>query len=96
MVPLPWEQAVYLMDREARVEAGKGVHVRHRVECLLKAISACHKCDLDSSQARMVLVTLDFFLAFSPVSLPPLSFWLFYLFTDKRMVDAYIYGLVKT
>lgn len=38
------------MDRETRVEAGSGVHVRHRVECLLKAISACHKCDLDSAQ----------------------------------------------
>lgn len=38
------------MDREARVETRSGVHVRHRVECLLKAISACHKCDLDSAQ----------------------------------------------
>lgn len=43
------------MDREARAEAGGGrgsVHVRYRVDCLLKAISACHKCDLDSAQVR--------------------------------------------
>ncbi len=48
-------QAVHLMDREAHAEvAGSdgGVHVRYRVDCLLKAISACHKCDLDSAQVR--------------------------------------------
>ncbi|CAN0131010.1 unnamed protein product, partial [Ectocarpus fasciculatus] len=50
MLSKDYPKAVHLMDREARVEAGSGVHVRHRVECLLKAISACHKCDLDSAQ----------------------------------------------
>lgn len=47
-------QAVHLMDREAHAEAGSngGAPVRYRVDCLLKAISACHKCDLDSAQVR--------------------------------------------
>lgn len=49
-------QAVHLMDREARAEAASGsVHVRYRVDCLLKAISACHKCDLDAAQVRKPL-----------------------------------------
>ncbi|CAN0238023.1 unnamed protein product, partial [Scytosiphon promiscuus] len=52
MLSKEYPKAVYLMDREARVEAkmGGSVDVRHRVDCLLKAISACHKCDLDSAQ----------------------------------------------
>ncbi|CAM9519333.1 unnamed protein product, partial [Ectocarpus sp. 12 AP-2014] len=50
MLSKEYPKAVHLMDREARVEARSGMHVRHRVECLLKAISACHKCDLDSAQ----------------------------------------------
>ncbi|CAN0096856.1 unnamed protein product [Ectocarpus sp. 6 AP-2014] len=50
MLSKEYPKAVHLMDCEARVEARSGVHVRRRVECLLKAISACHKCDLDSAQ----------------------------------------------
>eukprot|EP00752_Nemacystus_decipiens_P013044 g11539.t1 len=54
MLSKDYPKAVHLMDREARAEGGGGgggrVHVRYRVDCLLKAISACHKCDLDSAQ----------------------------------------------
>lgn len=52
LLPVFPYQAVYLMDREAHVEAHRGVHVRDRVGCLLKAISACYKCDLDASQVK--------------------------------------------
>lgn len=45
-------QAVYLMEAEAHAGRGREMHIRDRVECLVKAISACHKCDLDSSQVR--------------------------------------------
>lgn len=41
------------MEREARVDRGGGMHVTDRVDCLVKAISACHKCDLDSTQVRV-------------------------------------------
>lgn len=68
--PPPPVQAVYLMDREARVEAktGDGVDVRHRVDCLLKAISACHKCDLDAAQ---VLYEYEARTAYDSLLWPP-------------------------
>ena len=40
------------MDMEAQADPRQGVGVRHRLECLVKAISVCHKCDLESGPVR--------------------------------------------
>ena len=40
------------MSAEAWADAQKDTSIRHRLECLAKAISACHKCDLESAQVR--------------------------------------------
>ncbi|CAM9590932.1 unnamed protein product, partial [Ascophyllum nodosum] len=43
-----YPKAVFVMDMEAQADPRQGVGVRHRLECLVKAISVCHKCDLES------------------------------------------------
>ena len=46
------------MSAEALAKAQKDTSIRHRLECLAKAISACHKCDLKSAQVRQLTCTL--------------------------------------
>lgn len=53
MLHKEYPKAVYVMATEAHAEQGSNMHIRDRVDCLVKAISACHKCDLDSAQMVM-------------------------------------------
>ncbi|CAM9540207.1 unnamed protein product [Ascophyllum nodosum] len=52
-------KAVQVMFAEARADPRKDTRIRHRLECLAKAISACHKCDLASAQTVGPGFTVD-------------------------------------
>lgn len=40
------------MDLKARGNPTPEMRVSYRIDCLVKAISVCHKCDLESAQVR--------------------------------------------